>query len=150
MRNIEIPVPLQQRILLQSGLALLVMIVGLGSSWMCRDIGVAAPFIITAVLLFCGAAHLHWLAMRGRFIVLQGTIINVERTFWKRRPKALLLEVNGLALRVVLWNRLRRLSAGDVVQIYISDTTPLYTWLGLRQLASYLALTPIHGGNFSS
>lgn len=137
MKHTEIPIPLQHRILLQSGLALLAVMAGLGTFWICRDPGPAAPFIIAAVLLTCGTFHLHQIAMKGRFVVLQGTIINVERTFWNCRPKALLLEVDGSALRVVLRNRLRRLSAGDVVQVYISDVTPLYTWFGLRRLALF-------------
>ena len=64
MRNTEIPVPLQQRILLQSGLALLAMMSGLGTSWICRDPGPAAPFIIAAVLLTCRTFHLHQNAMK--------------------------------------------------------------------------------------
>ena len=58
MKHTEIPIPLQHRILLQSGLALLAVMAGLGTFWICRDPGPAAPFIIAAVLLTCGTFHL--------------------------------------------------------------------------------------------
>ena len=143
MSKTQIPVPLQQQILLQSGLALLSLIAGLGISWACKDLGSGVPLIIAAVLLGCTAVRLYWIALNGRYIVLRGTILYVERTFLRRRPKALLLEVEGSALRIVLRNRLRRLSEGSVVDLYISDTTPLYVWGGVRQISSYLAIISV-------
>ena len=143
MNKTQIPLPLQQRILLQSGLALLAAIAGLGVSWACGDLRSGAPFMIATILLACGAAHLYRIALKRHYIVLRGTVLYVERTFWQRRPKALLLEAEGCALRVCLWNRLRRLSEGSVVDLYISDTTPLYIWGGVRRISSYLAIVSV-------
>lgn len=148
MNKAQIPLPLQHRILLQSGLALLSAIAGLGVSWACGDIRSGAPFMIAAILLACGAAHLYQIALKRHYIVLHCTVLYVERTFWQRRPKALLLEAEGYALRVCLWNRLQKLSAGDVIDLYISDTTPLYIWGGVRHISTYLALAPVPGKNF--
>ena len=148
MSNKEIPVPIQHRILLQSGLSLLAMIAGLGTAATLKALPAAMPFVLTAMFLAGDATYLHYIAMKNRIIALTGTVLNVERTLWRRRPKALLLEVDGTALRVVLRNRLCKISTGDVIVIYLSDTTPLYSWFGIRQLASYLTLTHIKDENF--
>lgn len=145
MNKAQIPLPLQHRLLLQSGLALLSAIAGLGVSWACGDIHSGAPFMIAAILLACGAAHLYRIALKRHYIVLHGTVLHVERTFWQRRPKALLLEAEGW---VCLWNRLQKLSAGDVIDLYISDTTPLYIRGGVRHVSTYLALALVSGKNF--
>lgn len=140
MGKAQIPIPLQQRILVQSGLALLSAIAGLGVSWACRDISSGVPFIIAATLLTCGTVHLYRIALKGRFIVLRGTVLHVEQIFWHRRRKALLLKTEGNVLRVCLRNRLCRLSVGDAVDLYLSETTSLYIWGRFRQVSAYLAI----------
>lgn len=148
MREKEIPVPLQNRILLQSGLALLTVIIGLGFAFSLKSPSAAAPCMLAAMLLTCDTIHLRHIAVKGHFVVLKGTVLNVERTIWRRRPKALLLEVDGTVLRVVLRNWLSKMTIGDMVVICISDTTPLCIWFGVKQLMSYLTLTQMQNQNF--
>lgn len=140
MKNEQIPIPLQRQILIQGGLASLAGATGLGLLAYLQDAMLMIPFGLTAVLLACGAIRLYHLALKKRFIILKGTILHVEKSFLRRRPTALLLEMDSSALRVRLRGPLGGLSAGDTVLVYVSDTAPVYPWGKLRQLSSYLAL----------
>lgn len=140
MRRDQIPIPLQRQILLQSGLSLLSTITGCGLQAYLRDAALIAPFGLASLLLACGAIRLYYLSVNNRFIILRGTILHIEKAFWSRRPKSLLLEVDGTALRIRLRSPLSGLSAGGAVLVYVSDTAPVYPWGKLRQLSSYLAL----------
>lgn len=56
-------------------------------------------------------------------------------------PKVIILEAEGKALRIQLRNRHMKVAQGDIVALYLADTTKLYPWRGMYQLSSYLAIS---------
>lgn len=136
----EFPSPIQNLILLRIGLCVLSLAAGAGMLALLGRFALVLPFALGALLLAVGAAHLCHIAAMGRYLILKGTVLKVERTALRRRPRALLLEVDGKALRVVLHNRHRAPADGAAVALYIPDTAPLYEWRGMHQLSTYLAL----------
>lgn len=93
-----------------------------------------------ALLLAANAGHIYWATASERVLELKGVVLKLEQTAFRRRPKALFLEIDGKALRVVLHSRRSRLKPGDQVTLFILDSAQLYPWHGLHQLDSYLAL----------
>lgn len=136
----EYPSPIQNQILFRIGLCVLSLVAGAGMLALLGRIALVLPFALGAVLLAGSAAHLCQIAAMRRYLVLKGTVLKVERTALRRRPRALLLEVDGKALRVVLHSRHHAPADGAAVALYIPDTAPLYEWRGLHQLSTYLAL----------
>lgn len=136
----DLPSPIQNQILLRIGLCALSLSAGGGMLALLGRVALALPFALGALLLALSAAHLYTIAVRGHYLMLRGTVLKVERTALSRRPRALLLEVDGKALRVILHNRHRAPASGAAVTLYIPDTAPLYAWRGLHQLNTYLAL----------
>ena len=57
-----------------------------------------------------------------------------------RHPKAVLMEVEGIALRVVLRNRHKSVVEGSRLSFYVQDNTPIYEWGEMHLLSSYLAV----------
>lgn len=135
-----LPIPLQRQILVRVGLSAASVAVGAGLLILLRSAAMAVPCLVAALLAAVGAWHIYRQATLGRCLVLKGTVLKTEMSALRHRPKALLLEVDGKALRVVLRGRHKVLEAGAAVEVYITDTTPLYDWHGLHQLQSYLAL----------
>lgn len=135
-----LPIPLQRQILVRVGLSAASVAAGAGFLVLLHSAAMAAPCLVAALLAAASAWHIYRQAESGRCLVLKGTVLKTEMSALRHRPKALLLEVDGKALRVVLRGRHKALGAGTTVEVYITDTTPLYDWRGIHQLQSYLAL----------
>lgn len=135
----SIPFALQTQIILQAALVVAALVAGIILSlWF--SISVSLPLFVLALLFGLGGMRIYRVSTTNRYLTLLGTVLKVEQTAILRRPKALLLEIDGKAIRVVLRNRHRVPEEGGSVCLYVLDTTPIYEWHGLRQLSSYLAL----------
>lgn len=135
-----LPVPLQRQVLIRAGLAAAAAAAGVGLLALTGSAAMAAPCFVAALLAAVSARHIYRLSILGRCLILRGTLLKTEVSALRRRPKALLLEVEGKALRVVLYGRRKALGAGAMVEVYFADDTPIYDWRGMHQLQSYLAL----------
>lgn len=101
---------------------------------------IAVPFFLLAILAAVSGVHLYRVAVRGRYLILTGAVLHVERTAILRRPKAVLTELDGKALRVILRSRRRAPVEGGRITFYVEDSTPIYEWRGMHLLGSYLAV----------
>ena len=138
-KRTSVPLALQTQILLQAALALASLVTGV-ILVILFSAAVSLPFFLLALLFGLGSIRIYHASMAGRYLTLLGNVLKVEQTAILRRPKAILLEIDGRALRVSLRNRHRAPEQGKIVRIYVLDTTPIYEWRGLHQLSSYLAL----------
>ena len=130
----------QHQILLRLLLALASLTGGI-VLWCMEGIAAAAPFILLALLLAAAALRIRRCAEAGRYLALHGTILSVETTALLHRPKAVLIAVDGKAIRLELHSRRKAVQAGQHITLYVLDDTPLYEWRELHMLANYLALT---------
>ena len=135
----NIPLALQHQMLIQAALSVLTLVLA-ALAMLFFSITVSVPFLLCAVLLAFSAFRLYNIGRRGQYLVLEGTVLKLEHT--RLRPKAMLMEVEGKALLVVLRNRHISVREGDARTLYIADTAPLYEWRGIHRLHSYLAVVP--------
>ncbi len=135
----NIPTPLQTRVLVLTGISILSLVLGIALLLILNST-LALPFLLFTILAALGGRRLYRIAVLNQYLTLTGTILKVERTTILRRPKALLLEAEGKALRVVLRGRHRAPVEGGHITLYVMDTAPIYEWRGIHQLSSYLAL----------
>lgn len=146
MERKQIPMPLQAHILAQVGLAACSLIVGIAFLILFTGM-VAFPFLLLAVLASVNGWRVYHVAVNGHYLALSATVLKVERTAFLRRPKAVLVEAEGKALRVMLRNRLSTPKEGSCITFYVQDSTPIYEWKGLHLLGSYLALADKNSGS---
>ena len=139
----DIPLVLQRQILLRVAAAALALWFGT-VVLVLHSLVVAAPCFLAALLSAGSAGHIYHMSINQHVLELKGVVLNLERTMLRRRVKALLLEVEGKALRVVLHNTPQVPMRGDQITLFIQDTTPLYESHGLHQLGGYLALVVEH------
>lgn len=135
----NIPIILQQRILMQAALAAASLLLAVVLLFFFPGI-VSIPFLLVSSLLAACAGHTYWAAVHNRVLALKGIVLQLERTVFCHRPKALLVEVEGKALRIVLHSRLHAPKAGEQITLFVLDSAQLYPWRGLQQLDRYLAL----------
>lgn len=138
MKRTQIPIPLQSQILLRLVLTVCSLVVG-SLLLVLFSLPIAAPFFLLALVTAASGGHLYWVAVCGHYLVLTGTVLKVERTTVLCRPKAILMEVEGTALRVILRNRHKAPGEGSQLSFYVQDSTPIYEWRGMHLLGTYLA-----------
>lgn len=140
MSEKSIPLAIQHQLLLRLALALAVLVAGMA---LCVLDGImtAGPFLLLALLLAASALRIRRYAAAGRYLALRGAVLKVETTALLHRPKAMLLAVDGKAIRLELHSRLRPAQAGQNITLYVLDDTPLYEWHDLHMLPNYLTLT---------
>ena len=99
-------------------------------------------------MLFAGffivnASRLFYTCIRGDYISVSGTCVQVETTAIRKRVKSLTLEYEEEVprlLTVSIHERIKRLNVGDTVTIYLSEKTPVYSRDGAYLIYGYYAV----------
>lgn len=89
------------------------------------------------------ALRLLYTCIRGDYISVSGTCIQVETTAIRKHIKSLTLEYEeevSRLLTVSIHERIKRLSVGDTVTIYLSEKTPVYSRDGAYLIYGYYAV----------
>lgn len=136
-----LPVPLQNLLIYRVALAILALGASLALAVFLHDVHFALPGLILCVTMLVSASLLYQLLIHGRYLALRGTVLNAEQTMIRKHTKVIILEAEGKALRIQLRNRHMKVAQGDIVALYLADTTKLYPWRGMYQLSSYLAIS---------
>lgn len=136
-----LPVPLQNLLIYRVALAILALGASLALAVFLHDVHFALPGLILCVTMLISAVLLYRLLMQGRYLALRGTVLNAEQTMIRKHTKVIILEAEGTALRIQLRNQHMKVAQGDIVALYLADTTKLYPWRGMYQLSSYLAIS---------
>jgi len=127
MERKQIPMPLQAQILMQAGLAVCSLIAGIAFLILFTGI-VAFPFLLLAILASVNGWRVYHVAAHGYYLTLSSIVLKVERTAFLRRPKAVLVEAEGKALRVMLRSRLSAPKEGSSPQ-FMSGRGCIYSVL---------------------
>lgn len=136
-----LPVPLQNLLIYRVALAILALGASLALAVFLHDVHFALPGLILCVTMLVSASLLYQLLIQGRYLALRGTVLNAEQTMIRKHTKVIILEAEGKALRIQLRNQHMKVAQGDMVALYLADTTKLYPWRGMYQLSSYLAIS---------
>ena len=136
-----LPVSLQNLLIYRVALAILALGASLALAVFLHDVHFALPGLILCVTMLVSASLLYQLLIQGRYLALRGTVLNAEQTMIRTHTKVIILEAEGKALRIQLRNQHMKVAQGDIVALYLADTTKLYPWRGMYQLSSYLAIS---------
>lgn len=123
----QIPVPLQKQIMIRLagsglGLAMLVLILAYRGSWqlMLPGMAIFLDFTVNAWLLFRKCAD-------GSYVVIRGQCTEIERTGIRKKIKAVYIQADDRCIRIVTQlQKIRKLSVGDKLIIYLAENTPVY------------------------
>lgn len=79
---------------------------------------------------------------------LQGECIRLETIGIRKRVRSVHLALEQGIVKIPVRQRIRRLSEGDTVNIYVAEKTPVYERDGIYIISSYYAME-IQGGGKS-
>ena len=107
------------------------------------DVYLFLPCLLFAGFFIVNALRLFYTCIRGDYISVSGTCVQVETTAIRKRVKSLMLEYEEEVprlLTVSIHERIKRLNVGDTVTIYLSEKTPVYSRDGAYLICGYYAV----------
>lgn len=145
-----IPAPLQKQILLLlggcvAGFIMLLLVLAYGGDWR-----FLIPCVAFALLCLTGSVSLYDRCLQQKYVVVDGTCTEIERTALRRRIKAVYLRNDRHSIKLVNVRKMRNLTVGDTVRIYVSEDVPVYEIDGSQVICNYLAIekgTKVQRGN---
>ena len=130
----QLPEPLQQQVIRRFAVTIvfvLLFFITLFGFW---DVCLFLPCLLFAGFFIVNALRLFYTCIRGDYISVSGTCVQVETTAIRKRVKSPML------LTVSIHERIKRLNVGDTVTIYLSEKTPVYSRDGAYLICGYYAV----------
>ena len=143
MKNafLQIPRPLQKQILLRLlgailGLFLLILFLIVYKDWRFW-----VPCVILLVMCLASAGSLFYRCISGKYVIVEGVCTDIEKSMIRRRVKAIYIRNDRFSIKLVNAKRIRNLSIGDTVAVYVADNSAVYDVDGVKVICYYLAMT---------
>ena len=143
MKNafLQIPRPLQKQILLRLlgailGLFLLILFLIVYKDWRFWT-----PCVILTVMCLASAGTLFFRCVLGNYVVVEGICTDIDKSMIRRRVKAIYIRNDQFSIKIVNAKRIRNLSIGDTVTVYVADNSAVYDVDGVKVICYYLAMT---------
>ena len=137
---LSIPEILRKQILLRLGgagvgLSMMFIVLAYRGDWR-----FLIPCIALTLFCFAVSASLYDRCLQGKYVVVEGTCTEIERTPLRRRIKALYLRNEQHNVKLVGVRRIKNLIVGDSVTVYVADDAAVYEIDGYQVVCNYLAL----------
>lgn len=137
----QIPEPLQKQILFRMASGVIALIMVFVVLVYSRDVRFLIPGILFLLISMGSAASLYDRCLQHKYVVIDGTCAEIERTGIRKRIKALYLRNEIYTIKLMGIRRVKNILVGDVLRVYIADSTAVYEMDGNQVICSYLALT---------
>ena len=138
---LEIPRPLQKQILLRLlgavlGLFLLILFLIVNKDWRFWT-----PCVVLTVMCLASAGTLFFRCVLGKYVVVEGICTDIDKSLIRKRIKAIYIRNDQFSIKIVNAKRIRNLSIGDTVTVYVADNSAVYDVDGVKVICYYLAMT---------
>ena len=138
---LDIPRPLQKQILLRLlgavlGLFLLILFLIVYKDWRFWT-----PCVILTVMCLASAGTLFFRCVLGKYVVVEGICTDIDKSLIRKRVKAIYIRNDQFSIKIVNAKRIRNLSIGDTVTVYVADNSAVYDVDGVKVICYYLAMT---------
>ena len=135
----KMPGVLEEQIWIRFGLGVVMSVVGIVLLFSAGPYIGLTWFLIAAYLI--GSSTLLAInCISGKITTIVGFCREVELAALKKRPRAAVLIVDGLPVRIQLHQRRCSIREGDTVVVYTSDRTPVYRKDGCDNLYGFYAM----------
>lgn len=104
------------------------------------DIYFSLPCLLFGGVIIVNGGWLLYNSLQGNYICVQGICEQVETTGIRKRVKSICVNIDKSMLHIPVKRRLRDVTHGDTVILYLSDKTPVYEKDNGYMICSYYAL----------
>lgn len=136
----KLPQALQKQVLFRSGVSFLFWLLFIIILISFRDIYLLLPCLLLAGYLTGSSIWLFYQSVAGNYMHLQGECICLETVGIRKRVRSVHLVLEQGIVKIPIRQRIRRLSEGDTVSIYVAEKTPVYERDGIYIISSYYAM----------
>ncbi len=136
----KMPQALQKQVLFRSGVSFLFWLLFIIILISFQDIYLLLPCLLLAGYLTGSSIWLFYQSVTGNHMHLQGECIRLETIGIRKRVRSVHLALEQGMVKIPVRQRIRRLSEGDTVSIYVAEKTPVYERDGIYIISSYYAI----------
>ena len=136
-----IPKPLQKQILIRIAGAVLGLFLFILLLIFYKDWRFWIPCVILSVMCLASAGTLFYRCVFGKYVVVEGVCTDIDKTLIRRRIKAIYIRNDNFSIKIVNAKRIKNLSIGDIVTVYVADNSAVYDVDGMKVICYYLAMT---------
>lgn len=136
-----IPKPLQKQILIRIAGAVLGLFLFILLLIFYKDWRFWIPCVILSVMCLASAGTLFYRCVFGKYVVVEGVCTDIDKTLIRRRIKAIYIRNDSFLIKIVNAKRIKNLSIGDIVTVYVADNSAVYDVDGMKVICYYLAMT---------
>ena len=136
-----IPKPLQKQILIRIAGAVLGLFLFILLLIFYKDWRFWIPCVILSVMCLASAGTLFYRCVFGKYVVVEGVCTDIDKTLIRRRIKAVYIRNDSFSIKIVNAKRIKNLSIGDIVTVYVADNSAVYDVDGMKVICYYLAMT---------
>lgn len=104
------------------------------------DLYFCLPCLLLSGFLFVNGGRLFYNGANGNYICIGGICETIEKSGIRKRIRSISLTFEQNRIRIPIWQRMKTLSVGDTVIVYVSDKTPVYEQEEGYVICSYYAL----------
>lgn len=142
-----LPAPLQKQVVFRLGVGMLFLLLMVLIWILFADVYFGLPCLLLSGFLLVNGGHLFYFGSKGRYICICGTCKQIETFGIRKRIKSIEIAFDGHLVRIPIRQRMKRLSIGDTVIVYLSEKAPVYEQDGEYMVCSYYALETEKGCN---
>lgn len=143
----NIPTALQRQIVFRGMGGLLFFILSMILLGSVRDWYLIFPCFLCGVFLLISGFWLLYQSVKGNYMRLQGECTRIETVGLRRRIRFIYFILEEGVVKIPVQHRIRKLTEGDIVTIYVAEKTPVYEKDGMYIISSYYAMEIRTGGN---
>lgn len=137
----QLPDALQRQIAIRlaagAGFSVLFLIV----QFCMGDICFSFPCAVFGGVMIVNGGLLLYNSTRGNFISVRGVCRQIETTGMRKRIRNIYISTEPYLLKLPVRQRIRNLSKGDTVTVYLSEKAPVYERDNGYMICSYYALS---------
>ena len=136
-----LPKPLKKQILIRIAGAILGLFLFILVLIFYKDWRFWIPCVILSVMCLASAGTLFYRCVFGKYVVVEGVCTDIDKTLIRRRIKAIYIRNDNFSIKIVNAKRIKNLSIGDIVTVYVADNSAVYDVDGVKVICYYLAMT---------
>lgn len=136
----QLPPALRNQIFLRIGVGLLSLFLFLVIWVWGKEFSFALPCLILAAFLCINSTRMFYNIITGSYIRIYGKCTSVELTGLRKRIKSITVDFDGKRVVLPIKYRIRQITPGETVTLYLSEKTPVYEQDGKYCVYDYYAL----------
>ncbi len=143
----QIPKALKTQIILRFMLGFTALVTAVIMLAIAKDFILGLPLLLLFAYMAIDGGRLLYSGYMGKYVVVAGECVGIERTSIRKRVKYIIMRTEKGDMRVPVRKRMRKLTEGDTVSVYMSPKNRIYDGDRYLTVFGYYAIDIIRQSN---